>query len=49
MTIENGYARSKKRIDIDEEIRERQEKWRVVAPQAPSEPPLTSQPPPTSD
>ena len=30
MVIENGYVRSKKRIKIEVEIRERQEKWRPV-------------------
>ena len=33
MAIENGYVRSKKRSEIEVEIRERQEKWRVVAAQ----------------
>ena len=46
MTIENGYVRSKKRSEIEVEIRERQEKWRVVVPQTPSKP-QEEPPPPT--
>ena len=42
-----GYSFSKKRPDIDAEIRNRQEKWRVVTPQTQSEPPEEPPAPPT--
>ena len=44
---QNGHDLSRKRTDIEEQIKERQEKWRVVVPQTPSEPP-EEPPPPTT-
>src|SRR5215813_2114634 len=37
--IESGHTVSKKRGEIEEEIRQRQEKWQQPPPQSPSTPP----------
>ena len=46
--IKTGHKFSRLRSDIEKQIRERQEKWRVIAPQTQSAPP-EEPPPPTSD
>jgi hypothetical protein len=45
--IRNGYSISRKRSEIEEQIRQRQDKWRIVTSQESGEPPLEP-PPPTS-
>jgi hypothetical protein len=51
MNFRTGLAGlTKKRDDIEAEIRERQEKWRrAQTPTTPTQPPPTPKPPPTSD
>jgi hypothetical protein len=46
LVVDFGHQLSKKREEIEKEIRERQEKWRRIDPQPPSEPP-EKPPPPT--
>jgi hypothetical protein len=46
--IEIGHGVSKKRGEIEEEIRQRQEKWRQPPPQTPEKPPEEPPPPPTT-
>jgi hypothetical protein len=47
-SIHNGHINSVKRADIEEAIRQRQEKWRQTEQTTPSEPPEEPQAPPTS-
>lgn len=49
LAIQNGHIWSKKRDEIEAEIRERQEKWRRAQAPTTPEPPVTPKPPPTSD
>ena len=46
LALANAHNWSQKRIDIDREIRERQEKWRRIESQPSSTPP-EDPPPPT--